>query len=587
MFASPPRPAGLCLILPCLLGSLAGCDKSNPSSAAPSSDKSAVALSAAVPVVPKPSETSEPSLERGTATEPAASQGENRLQLTWEQLSGDEPRHGLAPREATPEPDPDTLPSIAFVRIAGGPDMHCGAQKGQNRHCWGRTPTYVGASYIDVAVNDDGTCYVFDDGKAQCSVCPLDKDGARTSNCVANQLVRPPAVEFKRIAGAGHHFCGRSATDEMYCWSSNDSPALTPPAGLEARYHAVGDSFACAANQDKQMVCWGDTEPLELPAKPFEVRDIAALASAICVIEPSGSVRCFGPDKPKNLPGNAVAISAGYGTLCAIRNDRSAACTGTTEVTFAGPVKQLSVANNSACAMNPAGRVTCKGDAAYGQLAPPRENTAPYDLADSVDEKLFERFLALFPRVDLPLDFTRSGSISLGGRVPLEFAPLLGFDPNEFRAGVRFQLENGVHGVTVYHLPARSLELLTFTKRGKFSIRKTLAKETVELGDAPNVPMAYTEEEVSDTTESRITAAGIVEVTAFSGTLARHFAAPRKDGSQALSSATCTISKTTSSDEITARGQLKRKAANVTPVVSRREKQPDCQGEWPFEQYPK
>ena len=177
--------------------------------------------------------------------------------------------------------------------------------------------------------------------------------------------------------GAGIEFSCVSLTDgTISCYGGNDlgqlgngtnaSASAAAPAKVLGISTAVDvdagfTKFACATLQNGTVQCWGRNDSGQL-----------------------GNGSTVGTNRPITVPGvtNAVAVSAGSTSACALLSDRTVKCwgsgllgNGTTSVrsqpvTVVGlnNAVSISVGGNHACAVTTAGQVLCWGQNASGQL---------------------------------------------------------------------------------------------------------------------------------------------------------------------------------------------------------------------------
>ena len=219
----------------------------------------------------------------------------------------------------------------------------------------------------------------------------------------------------------GHeHSCAVRDDGSAACWGGNRSaqlgdgtttPSATPVAvpGLgTVQQLAAGESHTCALQTDGQVFCWGLLPDGQMATRALAVagltaiRQITAGAGFSCALKSGGSIWCWGnndtgqlgrgtvtPVEPAaapvaNLTG-VVSVQAGYGHVCALRNDFTVTCwgAGTNGQLGIGPQAQdsplpvqlpgitdavaLSTGLYNACITRRSGDVECWGRNVWGE----------------------------------------------------------------------------------------------------------------------------------------------------------------------------------------------------------------------------
>ena len=187
----------------------------------------------------------------------------------------------------------------------------------------------------------------------------------------------PPSPRVS-IATGGAHTCLVMANGRAYCWGGNDRGQLgsgsttrhaSPSAvGGDLRFAALasGLSHSCAIARGGAAWCWGENDHGQLGDRsltsrlsPVPVADnrayrsLDAGAAHTCGLDGGGKVWCWGSNARGQL-GVGDAGPVGRATPVAVATDRRFA--------------SIALGWSFSCALDPAGRVTCWGDNAAGQL---------------------------------------------------------------------------------------------------------------------------------------------------------------------------------------------------------------------------
>ncbi len=537
---------------PCALLVALGCSKAPKDESQPTATPSGAA---ATPV--------------NSSAAPSAALAGPRATLSWAELHGSKALEGMSARQGkAPSPEAAKVepPQVRFTRVAGGTDFYCGTLKSGPVRCWGKRSDLEMGGFVDVAIAGDAVCGVIS-GSVTCL------GGGKA----------PALSDIKRIVASGDTFCALAKTGTVSCWTPG-GPTLQAPEGLEAKYMVVGSGFACAADKAGKLACWGSVEALALPSEALKIDDLAAGDEFVCTLVEKGAVKCFG--KAPELPqGTYKSISASKSSLCAVAEGGKARCVGAVVAEWDAATK-VSVGDRSACAFLPDGSLDCRGSEENTQLLVPRESSPAADSvglsARAMKPEDFQAFLQQFPDSSLPVAFDRAASISLGDRISRRFDDLIGGNAEDYRAGVRLRLPNGAVAVTVLEAETGRLELRIFSADGKPTKARTLA--SYKLDPVPPIEAddgTRTQKKTIATLESRVTAEGLVSSTSTEGSSNVHYSKERRDGSRDVSHVECRIQATEWTDEITDKGELKRKDAKVQPARSSTD-QKGCDDQWPF-----
>jgi alpha-tubulin suppressor-like RCC1 family protein len=182
-----------------------------------------------------------------------------------------------------------------------------------------------------IAAGHDHTCASFDGGSVLCWGSNVSGQLGNAPSNIDNFVARPtnPTQSTQFLAGGERHTCsiGTNGTQvTVLCWGNNDTNQLGLGTGVGG-YHAPGPvAFTATTSQDKRLVAGGFTHG--------------------CAIDQTQAVYCWGsnfagesaqaspgPGIIVNTPGvvpglQALAISAGEQTTCAVSKGLKAACWG-------------------------------------------------------------------------------------------------------------------------------------------------------------------------------------------------------------------------------------------------------------------
>ncbi len=480
----------------------------------------------------KKDENTDSSSEVNAATSPATPAPKPRAhrELTWGELYTSKAREGIMslqaastgenappkveePKESKkeaatqvttfkeqPPPNEDayTFEPYNFTRIAGTPHGFCGVGPYE---CWGDKELSTEGHYIDVAQTEKLTCAI---------------SGVGGLECQGSFGYSKPKGSFKRIAAAGSQFCALGHQGKVECWAESTAlPFAEPPADLEAKFIAVGERFACAADQDRKLRCWGQTEGLKLPSQPLSIKDMGAGSDFLCVLPQSGPARCFG-DAPALPEQSYKGIGAGFGTVCVIDSSDKGQCFGRVTTKFDDKVKRFAVSKNAVCAQLESKTQRCvsrdgkelevpKDKSEYleakrkielanerGRAEIEKEKRAAQDKIDGERNRIrrgtMNELFELFPKAKLPLSFKRDASFSFGDRIPARFNEFFQQRAPDYLAGVHVDVEEGTQAITAFHLPSQTPYLLVYGRYGGLYHKISLASVklvTFKIGRNP------------------------------------------------------------------------------------------------------
>lgn len=233
------------------------------------------------------------------------------------------------------------------------------------------------ASAQGVSLHEHTACALMADGTARCwGDGTLGQLGNGTHNVSSSVPAQVSGLTNAVAISAGDSVCALTTTDGVMCWGAINyanggrQVAYTPVAiqgfgGYAGRAISAGVGFACAIKG--AAACWGRN-------------DVGQLGDGTIVNRPS----------PASIANSfdAVAVSAGKRSACAVGGDGKAWCWGDnshgelgngTTVSSLEPVQvstesgatglvDIQVGSGSACALSLAGTIWCWGDNSAGQL---------------------------------------------------------------------------------------------------------------------------------------------------------------------------------------------------------------------------
>lgn len=299
-----------------------------------------------------------------------------------------------------------------FQQIAAGANHTCAIDAVNGAWCWGdnqyrqrglegTTPTgattidFVGRFAVSLAISDDTSCFLLDDGRVQCvgkndlgqagrrSASPFEATGsvARTNDGGVLTNVR------SLVAGA-ETFCAILTTDQLMCWGSNtdseiDATIEGPVIGaIEVTSSAsevyLFDGTICWRTPvgDGELSCRGRRRDAQFAGAvnaaatdrdtrlPMldDIRDVVAGHSAACGFR-EGVLVCWGASYEGVIPRESLNVETPSALL-----EMSAT-----------PVRRwtnITLSSNGGCGVDNFDRPRCWGDGQYGALGDGTQMTA-------------------------------------------------------------------------------------------------------------------------------------------------------------------------------------------------------------------
>ena len=254
---------------------------------------------------------------------------------------------------------------------------------------------------VSVTAGNWHTCALRQAGNISC--WGADQDGQLGNGQIGDEDDSAVPVEVTGISDAvavsagGEHTCALHSTGEISCWGDNwsgelgngqagnefDSSVPVKVSGIDdAMAVSSGDWHTCAVHEDATVSCWGNGWYGEL----------GSLVSTVNSYSPF----------PLKIQGffDVVAVEAGSGHTCAVRDDGSVFCWGLNlygqlgsspfENTLSGmPIAVQSIDDATAlaagsghsCAIRESGGVVCWGANFHGQLGHNQNSGLTYDKA--------------------------------------------------------------------------------------------------------------------------------------------------------------------------------------------------------------
>jgi alpha-tubulin suppressor-like RCC1 family protein len=289
--------------------------------------------------------------------------------------------------------------SSAAVEVTGGVVHTCALLADGTAWCWGDNtvgelglggvmstivigPLDTSERLVRIAAGDHDTCAVGVGGDVLCWGTNTSGQLGTGDEVNRGSPTRVPSLKGVVDVGLGQSFtCALLSDGGVECWGSDPIGTLTcdagalcsltpvPVAGLDgvdggARALAVGLVHACVLMADSTVRCWGGSPHGELGDGTFTPR---AAAAPVQYTLSSGPVD------------NAVAISAGVFSSCAVLRDGGVACWGLQgfngqdeNAIRIGISRVARVALGSyevtACVLFADGGISCAGDNSHGAL---------------------------------------------------------------------------------------------------------------------------------------------------------------------------------------------------------------------------
>lgn len=189
--------------------------------------------------------------------------------------------------------------------------------------------------------------------------CVLREDGTVSCDlCFGGELSAPSGV-FTEIASYGGP-CGLREDGIIICWDPLDRGENEPwaPTGT---FQALGSGdYPCGVRHDGSLA-WYDNgvDASALAAGTYTA--VTADSSSVCALRQDGSVACAGSTADGPPPGEFVALNAHLGQRCGVRAEGTLACWGAQALPPFGVYGAITATNSQICALRPEGEVRCWG----------------------------------------------------------------------------------------------------------------------------------------------------------------------------------------------------------------------------------
>jgi alpha-tubulin suppressor-like RCC1 family protein len=231
-----------------------------------------------------------------------------------------------------PLPIPIFAGPTSFQAIASGQDFTCALDSGGQAWCWGddsggqlgsmfAAPSMCAVSsqvsvpcslyplpvagqhtFQSITAGFDFTCGIDTTGVAWCWGADTLGELGITGGPFPQEVGGIPfgnAHKFSSLSAGGHHACGVTTDQKLFCWGSNQSGELgigsTNPAGPPSLVNIPGETqvtavaagrfHTCAITGDAAMFCWGDDGSGELGI------DFRSITSAGCKNSPTNLIQ--------------------------------------------------------------------------------------------------------------------------------------------------------------------------------------------------------------------------------------------------------------------------------------------------------
>jgi alpha-tubulin suppressor-like RCC1 family protein len=237
-------------------------------------------------------------------------------------------------------------PPAGATMISAGTFYACGIAGGQ-ASCWGF-----------------GSAGNLGDGSFGNSQVPVPVD---TSGALAGQTL----TQISAAAG-GFTTCALDTAGDAYCWGLHDlgdggtgnsavPVAVQMPAARTFTDISAGGAGACAVDIYAHVYCWGNGTLVPALIETGALREksltqVSVGQGSACAIDRSGHAYCWGANESGQLGDGSTASST-----VPVAVDPSGALAGQT-------LRQISVGENEACAVDTAGQSYCWGGGMYGDL---------------------------------------------------------------------------------------------------------------------------------------------------------------------------------------------------------------------------
>ena len=219
-------------------------------------------------------------------------------------------------------------------------------------YCVRERPEYP--KFADIAAGSEQTCGLTHDGSVQ---------------CWGSAIYSSTATKYSVIDEHGGRTCGLRHDGAIFCWVGHGAFQLQNPPiewGAELRQDGryqqitVSRDVVCTLDRERHAQCWPITLRSWESWKHYD--------------EASQAVRSQLP-----LDDHFVAIDAGAGHVCGIREDSTVICwggndAGQLDVPAHTSLVHIAAGTAHTCALDVEGRAVCWGDNHFGQSSPPSDN---------------------------------------------------------------------------------------------------------------------------------------------------------------------------------------------------------------------
>ncbi|HEX7738993.1 MAG TPA: hypothetical protein VF426_05030 [Marmoricola sp.] len=328
---------------------------------------------------------------------------------------------GTITNSGTDRPNPTPVQVRgAWSSITTGDDHTCGIRTNHSAWCWGyngegqlgtSTDNTGGPTLIQIAgewslitAGGEHTCAIRSNGTAWCWGYNEDGQLGTATNVNTGEPIPTPvqvAGNWSSVSAGMSHTCGVKSDGTAWCWGDDYSGQLGPgakaytyanpvPVQIAGAWSSIsaGSDDTCGVKTDGTAWCWGDKEAGELGISP-DTRD--------------GSPA---HPKPVQIAGIWSDVSAGAGSTCGMKADRTVWCWGANDagqlgtppnshnidaphpkpVHVSGTWLNITLDDGVACGIKTAGTAWCWGDNSSGELGTPtnagtnRPNPTPIEV---------------------------------------------------------------------------------------------------------------------------------------------------------------------------------------------------------------
>ena len=314
---------------------------------------------------------------------------------------GDNKNGELGNGSTTPDDTPvDVVGLSGVVAVSAGANTTCALTGSGSTWCWGQgghvgdgtstdrttpaMPVGLESGVASISVGWAHACALMDDATVRCwgsnSQGSLG-DGTTSASLVP--ITVPGLADVAAISAGGVHTCARSSAGAVTCWGYNaygqvgNGSSVPAPGGVLSPTEVVGlgsgvasiaagGYHTCAMLDDGRAVCWGQNaagqlgdatttnrlEPTPVQASAGRYASLAPGEYHTCALTTSGGTECWGDN-------DTGALGTGDTGDRNVPTPRVGASTGTVAV---------EAGRWATCRIDTAGRTTCSGWNAFGQL---------------------------------------------------------------------------------------------------------------------------------------------------------------------------------------------------------------------------